>query len=129
VSPGFHGGTAAEVDELPDGIVFRKPVGHTARAAAAEDDDAGAKLREPREGRPDVADLFFPIDRRSGYLECRREKQVGGRNRKSELLDVRQRRFKVRIGQRGNFRRAQLQVVEPRGFGGVDALQRRARPT
>ena len=39
----FVGGSTAELDQLLEGLVLWKPVGHAARAAAAEDDDAGAE--------------------------------------------------------------------------------------
>ncbi len=63
------------------------------------------------------------IERRSGDLEGRREKEVGDRNRKPELLDAGHSRFVVRIREAGDFRGAELQVLESRRLGGVDALQ------
>ena len=39
---------AAEVDQLLERLVFREPVGHPPRAAAAKDDDLGAEFRQPR---------------------------------------------------------------------------------
>src|SRR4029077_20093375 len=87
----------------------------------------GAESREPRERVPHIAELFFSIELRSSDLESRREKQVGDRHREPEFLDAGKRRFVVRVGEAGDFRRAELQVVEPRGLGGVDPLQWRAQ--
>ena len=58
--------------------------------------------------------------------------RVAGRNRlvdrdrQAELLDARQRRVEVRVGERGDFRRAQFQVLESRRLRGVDVFERRA---
>ena len=99
-------GAPAEVDELLEGLVFRESVGHAPGAAAAEDDDLDAELRQSRERLPHVRHLRLGVDLRSGDLQRRRQEQVGGRRGDAERLDLRGRGVEIGVAERGDFGRA-----------------------
>ena len=116
-------GAAAEVDELLERRISPEAVGHSPCAAAAEDDETNADSREPFERPSHVSHLFVPVDVGTGDFHGGGQKQVGDRRWKPELTDARDSRLVLAVGQRGDFRRGELDVLEARRLGGVDPFQ------
>src|SRR5438445_254807 len=74
--PRFGRDAASEVDELLEGVSLGKPVGHSAGAPAAEDEDFDAEARKAVERLGNVRHLLRAIDRSAGHLQRRRKKEV-----------------------------------------------------
>ena len=118
---------AAEVDELLKRLILRKSLRHPSRTAAAEDDDVRADPLEACERLLHVRHLLI-ADRRQAPSPSASPAGTGS----SPARRLRPRGFvrsassNVGVRQRGDFRRAQLDVVESGGLRGGEVGQRRA---
>ena len=126
--PRLRSDPLAEIDELRERLVLAEPVGHAARAAAAEDERLDTHPGKPIERFLHVGHLLIAIDRGAGHLERAGKKEIRGRRRQSDPLDVVDGLVEVGIGERGELRRAELDVVEPRGFRCREIFQAGALP-
>jgi hypothetical protein len=108
----FRRRAAAELHELLERLILREPVGDAARAAAAEHPDLRPEPRQARDRLADVRHLLLAIDVGTGDLQRRRQEEIRRGHRQPERLDVGGGFLEVGVGQRGEFRRAELEIVE-----------------
>ena len=125
----FRGDALAEGDELRERLVLREPVRHPARPAAAEAEDLDPQPLQPREGLGHVGHLLLRRGRlRAGHFQRGRQEQVGVGRRDAHRLHLRDRRLEVGVRERRQLRGAELDVVEPRRLGDLEAFQAHAIP-
>ena len=117
----------AELDELRERLGLAEPVGHAARAAAAEHDDFRAEPREPAERLRHVGHLRVAIDRGPGHLERARQEEIHDRHRQPDCLDLPGSLVELGVREPRQLGRPELDVVEPRRLDGGQLLERPAK--